>query len=135
MTKLHARENVMCYSANFSYLWAILFVLFIPLVGYANPIGISSDASNTPQNPPPADYIHYVQAKNIKPAQPHVVLTKECQLATDFISSTSIIGDEQYTTCPQGFLPYQMKAKGIAVGGIGGRSYKLYCCKGDISYS
>ncbi|MCC2667219.1 MAG: hypothetical protein K0R24_1429 [Gammaproteobacteria bacterium] len=120
----------MRYPANFSYLGAILFVLFIPILGNAAPIGVGSDSTDTPQNPAPSDYIHYVQAQKIKPAQPHVILTKDCQLAADYISSTGSSQNDQYTTCPDGLLPYQMKANGT-----GHQFYKLYCCKGVISYS
>ncbi len=107
----------------------------MPIFGYANPIGVSSDASDTSQKPAPVDYIHYVQAQKITPAQPHVVLNndnKNCKLATDFISST---GGSARTTCPDGFLPYQIIADGSALFNVSDRTYQLYCCKGDVIYS
>jgi len=106
--------------SNSIFLVSSLFFLIIP-ISYANSIGQA-----------PVDYIHYVQAQKIKPAQPHVVLTKDCHLASDYISST---GGSSHTTCPEGFLPYQLTGGGAAFGGIGSRTYQLYCCKGEVSYS
>ena len=109
-----------------------LFFLLTPIT-YADPIGVDNQASTTHQKPAPLDYIHYVQAQNIKPAQPHVVLTKDCHLATDYISSTGV--NSQTTSCPDGLLPYQLTVEGAALEGVGSRTYQLYCCKGEISYS